>query len=152
MRVYRIESRDRSADPLTGIGAELYGGRWNQVGQRAVYCATYRSLAMLEILVHVSHRAIFPANRVMITLDLPEDELPLIKASQLPKGWDDLTSYHKTERVFNQRCKKKGLLGLRLPSVIVHEEFNVILDPEHPKFDQVKIIERKPIEWDKRLL
>ena len=152
MIIYRIENASRSHDPISGIGAELHGGRWNRVGQRVVYCSTHRSLAMLEVLVHVHKTNAFPMNRVMVAIELPDDDLPAVQTSHLPKDWNKLTTYRYTQHVFEMHCQRPALLAVRIPSVIVPEEHNVMIDPQHADFLSVKIHSIKPIEWDKRLL
>ena len=152
MVVYRIDNASRQKNALTGIGAELYGGRWNAIGEKAVYCAEHRSLAMLEILAHAGQQALFPVNRVMFKIELPVDHLDEIRVSSLPKAWNDLASYHSTDNLFGKHCLSKNKLGLKVPSVIVPDEFNVILNPMHEYFKQIKVLDKKLIKWDGRLL
>ena len=69
----------------------------------------------------------------------------------LPPDWKDLTSYHTTEHFFHDYCVKVGALAMYVPSVIVPEEFNVVVDPNHALFHEVQIIYVQSIEWDRRL-
>lgn len=48
MVVYRITNVSYKESTLSGIGAEKVGGRWNEIGTRAVYCSENISLALLE--------------------------------------------------------------------------------------------------------
>lgn len=152
MLVYRIDHVSRQDNALTGIGAERYGGRWNAVGEKAVYCAAHRSLALLEVLAHVRQQSLFPIDRVMLSIALPTEELDVLDVSSLPKGWNDLTSYQFSASVFAKHCLANNKIGLKVPSAIVPEEFNVILNPLHADFAQVKVVDKKLIEWDERLL
>lgn len=152
MVVYRIDQAARQDNALTGIGAELYGGRWNAIGDKAVYCAAHRSLALLEVLAHVRQQSLFPVERVMLSITVPVEDLDEIDASTLPSGWNDLTSYHLTTAVFAKHCLAKNKIGLKVPSAIVPEEFNVILNPLHMDFAGVQVMDTKLIKWDSRLM
>jgi RES domain-containing protein len=152
MEIYRIESAERQDEALSGMGAELFGGRWNRIGERAVYCASHRSLAMLEILAHVRSKALFPVNRIIISIELPVERIFTLKLNDLQVGWDAPASYWITEGVFEQYCLLKNRLAIRVPSVIVPEEYNLVLNPGHAKFKQVKILSTKKLVWDDRLI
>src|SRR3954470_8827955 len=71
MLVYRISKRSFAGD-LNGIGARLYGGRWNSVGISMLYTASSRSLAILEILVHTTHNFI-PDEMEMVAISIPDN-------------------------------------------------------------------------------
>ena len=152
MLVYRIENSIRQDEALSGLGAELYGGRWNTIGEKAVYCATHRSLAMLEVLAHVRHQNLFPVNRVMITIEIPDQHVESVDEQSLDPNWRDLSTYHRTNSVFSNYCLNRNLLALLVPSVIVPEEYNMILNPIHSAFKTVQVMNKKPLEWDQRLL
>ena len=152
MQIFRIDSIARQHDSLTGIGAELYGGRWNRIGERAVYCASHRSLAILEILAHVRNNSLFPVDRVMLDLEIPVANIFTFKAKDLAIGWNDATSYRLTEGVFEQFCILKNRLAIRVPSVIVPEEYNIVLNPAHERFKDVKVMKKSALAWDDRLI
>ena len=151
MKVFRIENRKYQDSTLSGIGAELYGGRWNEVGEKVVYCAGHRSLAMLEVMAHVQHRSLFPVDRLMLTLEVPGSIQTLDKSILHPR-WMDITTYQWTSFIFNEFCLKPDKIGLLVPSVIVPEEYNVVLNPMHKSFNRVKVIEAKKMQWDDRLI
>jgi RES domain-containing protein len=138
MILYRIAKCNYVAD-LSGTGARLYGGRWNSVGQSMVYLASNRSLAVLEVLVHLSP-AIFPANFCLAEFDVPLANIITLMPDELPHNWQD---------IFLKQ--QKGLL-LKVPSAIVPEEFNYLVNPLHPDASKIKLIKQQPFSFDERLV
>jgi RES domain-containing protein len=136
MILYRIAKCNYVAD-LSGTGARLYGGRWNSVGQSMVYLASNRSLAVLEVLVHLSP-AIFPANFCLAEFDVPLANI-ITLMPQLKKTGDEFLK------------QQKGLL-LKVPSAIVPEEFNYLVNPLHPDASKIKLIKQQPFSFDERLV
>lgn len=71
---------------LSGIGAEKVGGRWNEVGTRAVYCSENISLALLEYYVHSESIANLPKDILVAKIEFP-DEFIIEELAELPKEW-----------------------------------------------------------------
>lgn len=150
MRLYRF-SKAKYANPaqlaLSGEGARITGGRWNHAGVRAVYTSLNVSLAILEILVHAGDPQDL-ADWVVIPLELPDQLLQDIPAA-LPDDWAQRIDY---SRNLGTVWLKDGLsLALKVPSAIVAEEWNVLINPTHPGFDQIQILPTKPYLLDSRL-
>ena len=122
------------ADDLSGGGAEATGGRWNARGHAALYASTTRSLACLETVVHLNAGGL-PLNRYLVELAIPE---ALWEAAQhetpasLPVGWDAEPA-GRASIAFGTRWLRAGRSALLiLPSVIVPEERNILINPQHP--------------------
>ena len=147
--VWRIASdtRDYEADDLSGKGAEISGGRWNDKGTPVVYTSANRALAALETIVHLNAGGL-PLNRYLIEITIPNaiwDAAEVIDASSAPVGWDAEPA-SKTSSDFGTRwARSNARLLLRVPSVIVPEESNVLINPRHP--DIAKITARKLRKW-----
>src|ERR1700712_1087104 len=86
MIVYRLSKKEYSND-LSGKGAEISGARWNNKGIAALYTASSRALAVLEVAVHVPY-GIMPINYWMIALEVPEKNILRVTIDQLPKKWN----------------------------------------------------------------
>jgi hypothetical protein len=87
MRVYRLCRS--SYPPYDGEGARLAGGRWNSKGSRVIYVSENRSLAVLEILVHLSD--VLPDKYLLGSADLPADVFPdVLTDEELPESWATL--------------------------------------------------------------
>ena len=149
MRVYRISGAAFAADCLSGIGAALYGGRWNSKGTRIAYSAWARSAAILEMLVHVGDRRNVPADRVMIPIDLPDDAVDALDAP--PRGWDALPYSAAVQRAGDAWVRESRQLALRVPSALVRQEWNVLINPLHPRMGEVRVGAAEPLVLDARL-
>jgi hypothetical protein len=71
--VYRIVNVKHKDSALSGVGAEMVGGRWNEVGMRAVYCSENISLALLEYYVHSENIEYLPKEIVVARIEFPDD-------------------------------------------------------------------------------
>jgi RES domain-containing protein len=141
-----------TADDLTGTGAKLSGGRWNRPGNAMLYCASNISLAVLETFVHLKAGGL-PLNRYLVELMIPDPVWKRAATLTPPAvGWDAIPA-GKTSLDEGDRWLKANLGAvLIVPSVIVGEELNVLINPLHP--DTQQIIARKVRKWvyDPRLM
>jgi RES domain-containing protein len=149
MRVYRITTLALAHDCLAGIGAALYGGRWNSKGTRIGYTAASRSGAILEMLVHVGDRRTVPSNRVIVPIDVPDDAIDVLDT--LPRGWDRLPYSTAVQRAGDTWARAGRALALRVPSAVVREESNVLINPLHARFVEIAIGKAEPLVLDERL-
>ncbi|MVN89556.1 RES family NAD+ phosphorylase [Mucilaginibacter aquatilis] len=149
MLLYRI-SKCTYIDDLSGTGARLYGGRWNNIGRAMVYTASSRSLAVLEVLVHLPPTLI-PDNFCQITLDVPDDT-EVLDMDALPRNWQDYPEPSSLKSLGDAFLKTNKHLLLKVPSAIVKEEFNYLINPLHPKARHIKIVDQKNFTFDERLI
>ena len=148
MKVFRI-SKCNFIDDLAGTGAALYGGRWNSKGIYILYTAATASLALLEIIVHTST---FPKEDFcMLEIDIPENKILELKEKQLPADWRKYPSPSVLKKIGDAFCRDREYLALKIPSVILPEEFNYLINPEHPDFKKIKVIKKNRITIDERL-
>ncbi len=144
MTAWRL-ARKRFAT-LDGAGARLYGGRWNRRGQAVVYSSQNLSLAVPEVSVHLELAVEdFPADYVKIAIQVP-DALRVERVEALPR------SASQTLEAGANWYDSGGAVGLLVPSVIVPEEFNLLLNSAHPDFEQVRAQPAKPFRFDPRLV
>ena len=149
--MYRI-SGQRFANDLSGTGARLNGGRWNSVGLSLLYAASYRSLALLEILVHTTNNYV-PDDLRLITIEIPDTIL--IKEILHEEISDELNrkkAQAQFQTIGDKWIKSQTSLILKVPSVIIPEEFNYLINPLHKDFHKVKIKETKLFRFDERLV
>jgi RES domain-containing protein len=149
MLLYRITSA-KYANDLSGNGARLYGGRWNSEGKPMVYLASSRSLAVLESLAHLVATNI-PDEFFMLTIEAPDDFLE-IPENILPDNWNEYPEQHIVKQIGNSFLQRNEHLLLKVPSALVPEEFNYLMNPLHPKAGKVKIIKKAPFNFDARLI
>ncbi len=138
MVVYRIV-KDEYADDLTGNGAYLYGGRWNSARKYALYTSAYRSLAVLELLVHTQFEILSSNKFTIMTLQLP-------KIKDLKK----IPTLENSKLIGDELLSKMVDCYFEVPSVIITEEKNIIINPLHILAKNIKIIDKKPFVIDSR--
>ncbi len=150
MILYRI-AKCSYAGELSGEGARLYGGRWNSIGQPMVYMASSPSLAVLEMLVHLPP-AIFPSNFCLSEFDIPDNSILTADNASLPYDWQDISPPIALKRLGDAFLKQNKYLLMKVPSVVVPQEFNYLFNPLHADAGKVKLIEKKPFSFDARLV
>ncbi|NCT17048.1 MAG: RES superfamily protein [Flavobacteriaceae bacterium CG_4_8_14_3_um_filter_34_10] len=150
MKLYRISNK-KYAENLLGTGAWLYGGRWNSKGIAVVYTSGSIALAVLENLVYFD-MDLMPKDLVLTTLEIPESiSIQKIAANQLQKDWNCYPHTEGTQQLGNRFVKDAKHLLLRVPSAIVSQEFNYILNPSHPDFKKIKICKNEVFSLNERL-
>jgi RES domain-containing protein len=149
MNVFRI-SKCKYISNLTGEGAATYGGRWNSKGIHIVYTAASPSLALLESVVHISHIPI--DEYCMVTIAIPENKIKEIKISHLPDNWFVNPPADQLKSIGDNFIKDNIFLALKLPSAIMMEDYNLLLNPNHPDFNKVNLVTTRTIPIDERLL
>jgi RES domain-containing protein len=151
MELYRI-SQEIFADDLSGNGARLFGGRWNSEGLFAVYTSSSRSLALLEILAHTPAKMLDSKIYILITFQVPDNiKLQEIPVSVLTTGWDAPDTRPVTKKLGDKFLRSKSGLLLSVPSVLVPEEKNIVLNPLHTAMHKVKIVHKRQIHFDGRV-
>jgi RES domain-containing protein len=143
--VYRLVRRERAADALSGEGARRYGGRWNPPGTAVVYASESRALAILETFVHLTLEARVLAF-VLFTLDLPARAQLRRRADTRPPR--SLSASQEAGHVWVQ---DGDALALVVPSLVVPQEKNYVLNVAHPQFAGVTVASREPFSFDERL-
>jgi RES domain-containing protein len=149
--VYRITKKWLAHD-LSGEGAKLYGGRWNPEGHPVVYTSESRSLATLEFYAHRSR------SRHLIDLSLVQIIIPKdVKARQLtsanlPEGWNNYPAPDSLALIGAEWLNSRSSLSLIVPSAIVPQEFNVLINPAHDEMKRVAIGEVEEFSFDRRFL
>lgn len=151
MRVWRLCHQRFAATAFDGVGAKLYGGRWNHIGVPVVYCASTLSLAALETLVH-HHAPIPPDDFVALPADLPPRlKISSIAMTDLPADWFRDPAPAQLQQLGSDWLRSLSSLALAVPSALVPQEFNYLLNPRHPDFQKLRIGEPQIFPFDQRL-
>lgn len=150
MQAWRITQRTHALDRL-GTGARLAGGRWNSAGTAAVYAGMTPEIAALEKLVHTSE--LLPRDLVLVRLDLPEGGGLYRRSPEkdLPAGWDVLPSSTVAAEFGDAFLRAGKHLGLIVPSAVMPEASNILLNPAHAAFAGVTFHIVRSFEFDSRL-
>jgi RES domain-containing protein len=148
MIVYRI-SNTQFSDDISGTGAKINGSRWNSKGIPMLYTAEHISLSVLELLVN-THFQDYDIALDLIHIQLPaQAAVTEIKLNKLKANWKEDFSF--TRFIGDEFIKQNQALLLKVPSVIINEEYNYLANPLHPDFKKIKIIKTKSFWPDKRL-
>ena len=151
MVVYRI-SKLKYANDLSGKGAKLFGGRWNLPGYAMLYTSSHISLAFLEMLVNANRRQL-KSNFQVMCIEIPDSlQIKEIALKDLPSNWrkgigaDELQSYGSS-------WLKEGKEAIcKVPSAIIPFEKNVLINPEHPDFSKIKLVDSFSLDIDERFI
>jgi RES domain-containing protein len=149
LKVWRIARRAYADTALSGYGAAQRGGRWNSRGTPVVYAAQHQSLALLELLVHANKQQL-PDDLIFTGIDVPDDAIRDVDS--LPEGWNAIPHISASQTVGDKWIAGRASVGLRVPSVIVPTEHNVLLNPLHPQFATITSIEIIDVLIDTRLI
>ncbi len=150
MIVFRL-SKAKFANDLSGKGAEISGGRWNSKGTALVYTSASRALCTTEIAVHTPLGNL-PTNYNLVSIEIPDEiRIQYFHATDLPDNWKSLPHSHSTQEI-GDRFVAGGIFPvLRVPSVVVQDEFNYLINPLHPDSSKIKIKSIEPFSFDERL-
>ncbi|MBV6442236.1 MAG: RES domain-containing protein [Haliscomenobacteraceae bacterium CHB4] len=150
MTVFRL-SKGQFKNDLSGKGAELVGGRWNSVGIPMVYSAASRALCTVEVAVHLPLR-IIPVDYWLVSIEIPDDlVVEVLEEAILPAHWKAFPHSEDTKKFGDAFITENKYAVLRVPSAVVQDEFNFLLNPRHPDFQRIKVAGSEPFEFDKRL-
>lgn len=147
MWVYRIVHK-KYADSLFASGLE---GRWNSEGKKVIYTAESISLAYLETLAHRKGLGFNKDFRLMI-IKIPNNSgFQVVDTSALSKNWRDFRNYSDCQKIGNVWFDTNEKLCLKVPSAVVPENWNVVINTFHKDFKKVKLIDILDFEPDDRL-
>lgn len=156
MTLWRIavDAPEYTADDLSGKGAEITGGRWNRKGRPVLYTSTSIALACLETAVHLKQRGL-PLNRYLVKIQVPIDvwkRRETWTAAELPVGWDALPEGKVSLDLGDTWLTAGNAPLLAVPSVIVPEEHNVLVNTAHPLAKEITVTKLRKWLYDPRLL
>jgi len=129
----------------------LWGGRWNSPGRPMIYTSASASLAVLEKLVWIEPDNV-PDDLQMFEIELPDQLRPRpLDLNQLPHGWKSAGSVACVE-IGDAWLGSASSLALAVPSALLPEESNVLINPRHPEGHRIRVVEARPFVFDRRLL
>lgn len=151
MLVYRI-TKAKYASSLVAPG---FAGRWNTEGEGMIYTGGSASLSCLEVLAHKSGAALNSGKFSMAVIEIPDSvamtEISLQLLQDLNPEWFKVIHYPITQKLGNQWILEMKSAVLKVPSAIVDREYNYLLNPLHPDFFKIKVVDVIPFNFDSRL-
>ena len=136
---------------LDGEGARLAGGRWNSRGFPAVYTSSRLSLAALELLVH-TEVTLVPPDLVACEIEVADSiDVEGVEIAELPADWR-LPGHPGCRAIGDRWLAEERTAVLRVPSAVVPEEWNYLINPRHRAAKAIEIVRRRKFSFDARLL
>ena len=149
MRIWRICSRRHRR--FDGEGARRYGGRWNHTGTSVVYTSGSLSLAALELFVHVDIDTA-PGDLVAIQVDIPDTvTIETVKIESLPRDWRRYPAPEALKDIGTAWASKASTAILAVPSAVIPEERNYLLNPAHRDFKRIRLHKPVAFRFDPRM-
>ncbi len=149
-RVSRILRKRYAKAPFDGEGACRHGGRWSSPGVRLAYASEHLSLAIIEYFVHLD-RDDPPPDLVVATADVPDDVSRVdVAPARLPATWRQTPAPAELAAIGDRFARARRAAILVVPSALVPDEFNWLLNPEHPDFRRLRIHPAEPFSYDAR--
>lgn len=150
MQIWRLCRAKFAAQAFNGEGARRFGGRWNSPGVPMVYASSSLALAAIELFVHLEPN-LQPDDMVAIAATLPEGEpAEKLAPETLPADWwtDD---FEPLRAIGDTWIREKRSLAIEVPSAALRVEWNVLLNPLHPRIAEIQIEKPQPFHFDARM-
>lgn len=149
MIVYRV-GKTKYANDLTGEGARLFGGRWNNKMIACLYTSESRALAVLEYTVNVNIDDI-PRALSITTIEIPDRPITILNEAELPGDWNHSPAPSSAKDFGSQLLFAAAEPVIRIPSTVIPAEFNYILNPLHPDSKKFTVIDTIDFVYDVRI-
>jgi RES domain-containing protein len=150
MRIWRLCRAPYAAEAFSGEGARRFGGRWNSRGVPMVYCSSSLALAAIELFVHLEPN-LQPSDLVSIAAELPPGEpAQRLDVVDLPPEWwsDD---FEPLRALGDAWIRATTSLAMMVPSAPIHSEWNVLVNPLHPRIGELRVEPAEPFIFDARM-
>ena len=147
--VWRLARRPYALD-RSGTGARENGGRWNRPGTGVIYAGGTIAMAALERFVHLA--GVIPPDLMLVRIELPDGHSVLSPSTaDLPNDWNLLPPGVASMEFGTRWARENRSLVLYVPSVLVPEERNAVLNPDHPEFDGTRMTIEREFRFDPRM-
>jgi RES domain-containing protein len=148
---WRITKAQHAPRAFDGEGARLAGGRWNKIGIPMIYTADSLALAALEILVHLPASELLKRKFLRIPVRFDSRLVKSLNLNDLPEDWDILPPPDSTQTIGTEWALKKESILYKVPSTIIREEFNYLINPLHPDVKKLSIGNAQKFAFDPRI-
>lgn len=142
-----------TAEDMAGKGAAHRGARWNHAGEHVTYAATSISLAAWETRAHFGKGARLPWNRYLVRVTVPDKVWAAREtlARPAPVGWDAIPEGMVSRGAGSAWLSSGRTALLAVPSVIINEEDNVLINPAHPDARRITATKMRRFIYDHRV-
>jgi RES domain-containing protein len=153
VKLWRIaaETRQFPATDLSGKGAACSPGRWNSETEALVYSASTIALAVLETAAHINDAGL-PLDRYLVEIEVPPAVWRAritLAAHKLPPQWDAIAAGMAGASLGSAWLADQKSALLLVPSVIVPEEYAVLINPAHPRASAISSRVVRKLEYNR---
>jgi RES domain-containing protein len=134
-----------------GLKASGRASRWNSNEVEMIYTSSSQSLACLE---NVVHRNLFGLNQAfrVLTIQIPQEvSIHEFKLEELPFDWKSFQQMPFTQSLGDEWIKSSKSAVLKVPSSIIQQEYNYLVNPAHKDFSKIIIKTVDPFVFDERI-
>ena len=146
---YRLTQRRYARSAFSGFGSLRGNGRWHRAGIPVVYAAESAAVALLEVMVHLERPRLLVMEWAVVPCRF-EDAL-VERQDVLPDDWRAFPWPASTQQIGQAWFGEARSPVLDVPSAVMPSARNYLLNPDHPRFNEVEIGEPEPFEIDPRL-
>lgn len=148
--IWRISNHKHTDTAFSGEGSRRVGGRWNSRGRSVVYTSATLSLAALEYFVHME---VEDAENMLVSIqvDIPEVEIETLDLTQLPSNWRNIPAPTALATIGDKWFDLGTAALLVVPSAIIPQESNYLLNPLHNNFAKMQIHSPQIFGFDSRM-
>lgn len=144
MIVWRI-AKDKYLNELSGKGASLFGGRWNEKGSLMIYCSASKSAAVLQLFLHMD-LSLTPKDFYSIPIYIPDSvQIEKLSVSNLPSDWNNFPYSSSTSELGTKWIIANTSLILEVPDVTIYGESNFLINPLHKDFNKIEMLSSESI-------
>lgn len=147
---WRLVPARHAKTAFDGEGARLYGGRWNSVGVPMVYSSEHQSLTVLELRVHIDTTSMTSPYK-WLAFDFDEALMQTFPVPRLPKDWRHEPPPSSLQRLGDAWAAAGPSVILAVPSAIVPDETNLLINPKHPDISKIHFRPPTDFTFDRRL-
>jgi RES domain-containing protein len=148
---WRIVKAKHVDNAFDSEGARVAGGRWNRIGIPMIYTADSVALAVLEITVHLSKEDLLQKSYFLITVQFDSALVTSLDLAEVPDDWDSLPPSLSTQNIGTQWALSQKSVILKVPSTVVRQAFNYLINPVHPDFKKLSIGIPETVVFDPRI-
>jgi RES domain-containing protein len=149
MQVWRLCGSKYLSNAFSGMGGMYAARRWNKKGNLIVYTAISRALAAIEYFVNLEPNQA-PDDLMILEAHVLDTQVEQLDLGSLRSNWYEIDN-QECQTIGTEWLKSRRSVGLKIPSVPVRGDWNVLLNPLHPNFSQVSITSQEPFFYDERM-
>jgi RES domain-containing protein len=151
MELWRVSIAENAEDAFSGQGGLRFAARWHKVGTCVVYTSASLALAAMEFFVNWKEQAA-PRALASISAHVPDGlRISVLSDQRLPDDWRSSRVREATQQIGSDWARSGESAILSIPSTVIPEERNFLLNPAHRDFKRIRVGKPRPFSFDPRM-